>query len=329
MMDILYTVDNNFVPQLAANIYSVCSNAAADSEITFHVFSKGISNSNLDKLNAFVSKFGESIRFYDISNFMEQLGFNFDTTGWNEIVMARLLMARFLPTAISKIIYLDADTIVRGDISELWLQSLENNVLGMVPEPTVDKKRDQLLGLDRHFYFNAGVLLVDLNRWRELDCENHVLTYCKDKGDLLFANDQDALNGAFSHLIKPLSIGFNYSNVFDYYPFEFLDNLMPGFSSPDDYLDSKGNPTIVHYLGEERPWREGNTHRFSKDYKFCLSNTPWSDTPEEKGWKLYFVLWRIFNKTFGAIPQLRYGILNSLIPLFISFRAFKRNRSKI
>ena len=325
-MNLLYTVDNNFVPQLAANICSVVSNHSGIQDITFHVFSNGITEDNQHLLQEVVAKYNQNLAFYDISNFKDALGFDCDTSGWNEIVLARLLMAHFLPNEIERVIYLDGDTIVLGDIALLWNQDLKGCVVGMVPEPTVGPSRLNDLDLNGCLYHNAGVLLVDLKQWRSTCCEDQLLDYCERRSGRLFANDQDALNAVLKDKICSLSPVFNYSNIFDYYPYLFLNSLMPGFSDENNFNTARLKPIVVHYLGEERPWRRGNTHRFNNEYHFYLSETFWKDAKDEDGWGAYFLAWRTFNFLTRPFPQLRYKVISGLIPAFLKYRASKRNK---
>ena len=323
-MDIFYTVDDNFVPQLAANICSVCENHPQAGDLVFHIFSKGISKSNQENLNEFVVGYGQGIAFYDISGFMDKLGFEFDTAGWNEIVLARLFMAEFLPKELDRVIYLDADTLVLGDIADMWNQDLGEKTIGMVCEPTADRARRANLGISGHNYHNAGVLLVDLSKWRSRSYQKQILSFCQENSGKLFANDQDALNVVLKDDIQTLSPRFDYSNVFDYYSYKFLNKLMPGFATQEDFDASKKHPVVVHFLGEDRPWREGNTHRFNADYHRYLKKTPWVNARNEGGWGAYYIAWRVFNGVTKPFPQVRYGIINSLIPVFMKYRALKR-----
>ena len=325
-MNLLYTVDNNFVPQLAANIYSVISNHSGIYDITFHVFSNDITKGNQHLLQEMTTEHNQKLVFYDISNFKDALGFEFDTSGWNEIVLARLLMAHFLPNEIERVIYLDADTIVLGDIALLWNQDLKGCVVGMCPEPTVGSSRLNDLDLNGYLYHNAGVLLVDLQQWRLTCCEDELLDYCECHSGRLFANDQDALNAVLKDRICSLSPSFNYSNIFDYYSFAFLNSLMRGFSDEKSFITARSKPVIVHYLGEERPWRRGNTHRFNNEYHYYLSRTYWKDTEDDEGWGAYFLAWRVFNSLTRPFPRLRYKIISGLIPAFLKYRALQRNK---
>lgn len=323
-MNILYTVNNNFVPQLATCICSVCENNRDSENIQFYVLSDGVSSANKDALSRFVDGYGRAIQFIDIDGFMSAVGLELDTGGWNEVIMARLLMARLLPDGVNKVLYLDADTVVRRSLLDLWDENPVRGVLSMVMEPTASKPRRENLGIGHRPYFNSGVLLVDLKRWRKEGVETKILDYCSKNGDVLVASDQDAINVVLAEEIDAIPPKYNASNIFSYYPYNFLNRLMPAFSSEEDYIEARDNPVIVHYLGEERPWRNSNTHVYRSEYEEYLSKTPFSNTPPEKGWELYFILWRIFNALVRFFPSLRYRIIDGLIPFFLDFRSRKK-----
>jgi len=85
----------------------------------------------------------------------------------------------------------------------------------------------------------------------------------------------------------------------------------------------------IHYLGEERPWRKGTTHKYKKDYFKYLNKTEWKNTELETGWELYFVLYKMFLVILKPFPYIRYKIIDFLIPLFMKIRAKKvKERSK-
>lgn len=323
-MNILLTIDDNFVPQLAANICSVCENNQDAGDISFYIFDNGISDDNKQLLDDFVLSYKRSISFISIIGFMNTIGFEFDTTGWNEIVLARLLMSKFLPEEIERVLYLDGDTIVRGSLKELWDTDLEDCTLGAVVEPTANKERRRKLGIEQFPYYNAGVLLVNLANWRKGNAESRILNYCASNSDKLFANDQDAINVVLKDEIHTLSPSYNFSNVFIYYPFKTLSKLMPRFCDEEVFYEAKSNPCVIHYLGEERPWRKGSTHAYKADYDYYLSKTPWSKTPEEDGWELYFAVWKMFNLATKFFPRTRFAIMDSLIPLFIKQRSRRK-----
>lgn len=327
-MNILYTINDKFVPQLGAAICSVCENNRKNSDINFYLVSSGINDWNKESLKKLVKSYNQTIKIIELGKIDKYFDFEFDTTGWPPITLARLLMDKILPENIKRIIYLDADTIVRGDLSELWNINLGNKIVGMSIEPTIDKNRISVLNINKYPYYNAGVLIVDLEKWRKTGACKKIFDFYKVHNGKLFANDQDAINGALKDDIYTISPKYNFYNIFYQYPYSFMCKLMKPlkYISKEEYVKALKNPIIIHYLGEERPWRKGNTHKYKNDYKKYLSKTIWKDNPDEEGWKLYFICWRIFNLATKPFPKLRCNIINSLIPKFMQYRTKKRKK---
>ena len=327
-MNIIYTLNDKFVPQVAACICSVCENNKEMNNINFFVISQGITSQNKNKLKQLVEKYNRNIQIIELGHTEKYFDFEFDTSGWNSIVLARLIIDKLLPSDINKVLYLDGDTIVRGSLKELWDINLEDYVLAASAEPTQDRKRRISLGLEYKLYYNAGVLLINLKKWRKINAEKIILDYYKQHAGKLFANDQDAINGSLNDYIYTLSPKYNFYNIFYQYNYNFLKKLAEPakYITKDVYDDAVKNPIIIHYLGEERPWRIGNTHKYKNDYINYLNKTAWKGEGFENGWKLYFVCWNIFNVLTKPFPRIRYGIINALIPSFIKMRAKKNKK---
>lgn len=70
-MNLLYTVNEAFVPQLAASVASVCENSSPDDAIHFFVFCDKVSQTSKETLRSFLNKYCVEIDFIDIDGFME------------------------------------------------------------------------------------------------------------------------------------------------------------------------------------------------------------------------------------------------------------------
>lgn len=307
IMNILYTLNNKFVPQVATGICSICENNKEIEDITFYLISDGITQNNKQKLIGFGKKYNRNIIIKELGDIKQYFDFEFDTTGWNSIVLARLILDRFLPDSIKKVLYLDGDTIVRGSLKELWNINLKEKVLAASMEPTVDRKRKNNLGLENFPYYNAGVLLINLEKWRKDECGREILDFYKKNNGKLFANDQDAINGTLAGKIYTLLPKYNFYNIYYQYPYKFLKKLMGNvkYFNYNEFKECVENPIIIHYLGEERPWRKGNHHKYKKDYIKYLNKTPWKGQNYEKGWTFYFICWDIFNFITKPFPRIK------------------------
>lgn len=324
-MNILYTFNDKFVPQVATAITSVCENNKDIEDIWFYLMVLNVTSENKEKLETYIHSYNREVCFIELKDINQYFDFSFDTTGWSPIVLARLLIDRLLPDSVQRILYLDGDTIVRESLKDLWDTDLKECAIGASLEPTYAHDKKELIGLKGMPYYNAGVLLIDLANWRNNNVGEKIISFYSSYNGRLFSNDQDAINGSQKGKIYTLSPKYNYYNIFDQYPYSFLSRLCDyDYIDKDVFDEARKNPVIIHYLGEERPWRIGNHHRFKNDYDQYLNMTPWKGMNYEEGWRTYFVCWDIFNTVTKPFPSLRYSIINALIPSFLKLRARKK-----
>jgi GH25 family lysozyme M1 (1,4-beta-N-acetylmuramidase) len=148
------------------------------------------------------------------------------------------------------VLYLDGDIIVRHSLKELWETDLQGNVLGMVQEPTIKKERKETLGMAPDGkYYNAGIILMDLDAWRQKDAGRRIVDFYKAHGCKLFANDQDAINGELQHenikLVADVSAhnqGIDWDSL--WHSGE-IDGVIVRVSAGTDYVDSSFQENMI------------------------------------------------------------------------------------
>ena len=328
-MNIVYTTNEAFVAKVAASICSIFENNKTQDDIRIFIVGQGISEESKKRLLEMGDTYSRTVTIIPLQSIDTYIEFEFDTGGWNSIVLARLFLDKLLPKEIEKVLYLDGDTINLAPLEELWNTDLDGHVLGGCIEATVNKKQRENLGMVHLPYINAGVLLINLKLWRRDQTGQKILTYYKDNSGKLFANDQDAINGTLKNDILYLNPRYNFYNIYWFYPYRVLRRLMGDayYYSEKEVEYAIAYPAIIHYLGEERPWRRGNTHKYKKEYLKYLSVTPWHGEPMETGWERYFALWNLFNKVVGRFPMMRYKIINGMIPYMIRWRGKQLKKS--
>ena len=327
-MNVLYTTNDVFCSKVGTGICSVFENNRDLDEIHVYIIGQEISFENKQRFQALAATYQRSIDVIDLGDLHEFFPFDFDTLGWNPVVLARLVLDKLLPDSIEQILYLDGDTVNIRSLRDLLQIPITDYVLGGCIEATVSHERRIELGMEQLPYINSGVLWINLKKWREEHWGDQIIAYYREHDGKLFAPDQDAINGTLLEHITYLPPKYNFYNIYWFYPYRYLKKLMgtTPYYDAEVYAESIEHPTIIHYLGEERPWRKGNHHRFKADYQKYLALTPWKDEPEDTGWGFYFVCWDIFNFVMKPLPALRYRIIDGLIPAFMKWR--KRQRQK-
>ncbi len=236
--------DQGYVPFVYVLLASAFHHNA-DSRISIHAIAPAILPADGEAITQFVEQRGGRIYFYALAASATQ-GFalpNHKTSYFTLANYYRLFFADLVPQSLSKLLYIDIDTLVVGSLKDLFLTDLGGFALGAVHDTEMHLRTD--LGLTkREDYFNSGVLLINLPQWRlqgitERACDIAVRYPEKVKGWV----DQDALN---------LLLQGNWYRLDSRY------NLMNGFIPHDlpqrNYEKFLTDKVIVHYSGSPKAW---------------------------------------------------------------------------
>lgn len=174
-------------------------------------------------------------------------------------VFLRYFVADFVEE--EQALYLDCDIVVTRDLSEIFAVDLGSHPLGAV--------RD--LGGEVYFgeqIFNSGVLLINVNYWRENDIAGQLIEMTDNLHDKVTQDDQSILNMFFEN--RWLELPFPYNCI----------TLHTTFS---DYEPEKGlYPPVIHYLTERKPWKE-YTQSIYREVWWFYQGLDWSDIQEPVG----------------------------------------------
>jgi len=244
----------------------------------------------------------------DISDFEKRIPFEFATSGYNSIVLSRLFLCSYLSDNIERILYLDCDTIVNGSINELENISFGHNLIAAVPELYMPANKKALIGLKKkETYYNAGVLLINLKLWRAKNVELEFIEYFRMKNGRLLYNDQDILNHCCKGRILTLSQTYNLPPNLFYFPRYFVKRLQPAYNVEDSiaYMKIISSPVIIHYMGDERPWIQGNHNKYRKPYEYYWKKSPWKKDSMVQGQRVYMFCYHVLNLITIICPWFR------------------------
>ena len=286
-LNILYQFNEKYVPYAGVSITSVLKNNQNAEAITFYILGEGLSNKAIETLNQEVSSNHREIVYLDADNLIYKMKeLDMPTYRGSYAANMRLFLDEVLNVSVDRILYLDADTVVNADLSPLFLLDMQEKTMGMVLDSLGEKHKLQI-GLGKaDEYFNSGVILFDLKRWRQKEYSERIIKHVREQRNNYPAPDQDLLNVVCHGDIFRLDIRYNFQPIHAV----FSDRQFHRIMKPMVYYDgetiqvAREQVSIYHcfrFLGEF-PWHEGNLHPYNEIFDQYLGASPWKDYQKEK-----------------------------------------------
>lgn len=274
-INVVVAADNNYAQHAAVVIASIMANTKAK-EVGFYVLSDAIAEDRKKKIAATADRLGATVNFIELSQ-VDSFERLFTSGHISRVAYFRLDLARLLPDTVKRVIYTDVDLVFLKDIKELWATDLKTLPLGAVPDLGIlssDRMMEQkhkAIGVVREDgYFNSGVMLIDLEQWRNENYSQQLLDIAAEKQ--LRHHDQDVLNKFFKKRWQPLELKWNViPPVFNLY-FKLLFNSQYRSLA----LEARRNMAVMHFAGRVKPWNFPEQSCFNKDYYDYLALTPFA-----------------------------------------------------
>lgn len=256
-MNILITINENFLFPAKVMLYSL---AKYHRDLRIFMIYSEFSDEQLAELKEFVKQkcHAEFVPVM-VENIFKDAPLS-EQYGKPELYY-RLMTPYVLPAELDRVLYMDADIIIKGDLSLFYEQDLEGAYAAFVKdrydfcEEVVAQKKK--LGLsDEDTYFNSGVILFDLKAFRENIKLEDILEFIKENRDALRFFDQDTFNVLLRKHKKLCEERYN----FQVYPFEDLN------------IQDVKDMVVVHFTDLPKPWDE--------KYNGHLDELFWSNVTE-------------------------------------------------
>ena len=174
---------------------------------------------------------------------------------------------------LDRLLFLDLDLIVVESLRALWETDLQENYVAAVTN-VLPRHYAGLLaaaGFEVTTYFNAGVLLMDLELMRHDRCTEAMVDYGVSNADDLVLRDQDALNAVLGRRRRALHPRWNCMNSFFVYPWS------ADVFDPIALEEAKRSPAIRHFEGPgvNKPWHYLCEQDSRELYAEHRRQTPW------------------------------------------------------
>ncbi|OQA49247.1 MAG: General stress protein A [Bacteroidetes bacterium ADurb.Bin302] len=277
-LSIVYATDDNYAQHVAVSILSIYKTAQDISLYEFYILGNNLSTHVEGKLRKMLDSIGIVYNVIEISSFFNTLPIGIAIANLTISTYSRLFLAEILPKNIDKVLYLDCDTLIVRDISSLQDFPMGDSMICGVEDTMYPEMKIQI-GLNKEdSYINAGVLLINLKKWRETSITIRFLDFIKKFNAKVPHLDQGVINGVLrNHQLLPLIYNVQ-SPIYAIHRYEDLlkFHCIDKFYSKEEVEQAKNSPTILHFTSffVGRPWFRFCLHPKRNCYRELLKETP-------------------------------------------------------
>lgn len=237
---IFFAIDDEYIPFFAVALQSLIENASKEYNYLIKILHTNVQTEHIEQIKKYESK-NVNIEFVDLSYYIEKVQDKLYTRDYyTNTTYFRLFLPELYPQ-YDKVLYLDSDIIVVGDISELYNTDMDTNLVAAAPDDIIQYNKvfqdyaELVVGVAKYqHYFNAGVLLMNLDELRKFKFQEKFL-YLLGTVKFSVAQDQDYLNRLCKGRVNLISHDWN---VMPYVNVE---------TKPEDIK-------LIHYNFAYKPW---------------------------------------------------------------------------
>jgi lipopolysaccharide biosynthesis glycosyltransferase len=252
---LVFAADEGFALPLAVTMGSALGKLHPAAVVEVCVLDNGLSESSRARLSKVVDRVrrGQEVRWLSVpAHRLAKVAV--PDARFTSASYSRLLAPELVPGHIERVVYLDSDVLVRRDLSPLFTIELGDAPVAGVRDFIIPTTAHELSGVrepgQSEPYFNAGVLVIDLPRWRDAALGEHALQYAAT-GDALPLVDQDALNAVVTSWHE-LDYRWNVQEAL------FWGDRRPRSAFGDDLYhqrwDLYRSAAVLHFAGGPKPW---------------------------------------------------------------------------
>lgn len=273
MIQILASTDERYAAYCGIMLTSVFENTP--SAEAYIMVDKPLSAKQRFHFSKLEKKYSTSIHFIVVDSSSLK---DVPTLSWTLPAYFRILAPSLLPASIDKILYLDCDIIVNGDLTPLWETPLTGKSVAAVIESGSHNPACNYFGRlgyeEKYGYFNSGVLLMNLEYWRTNGIQKKALDYIENHKDIIRFPDQDVLNCVLKGTNVYLHSTYNFQSYFvEKKTYAFLEERTKNEME-------EAEPVIAHIM--RKPWNiRTYPYPFYKLWHRYKRLSPWKYKPDK------------------------------------------------
>lgn len=329
-MNVLYFCSDAFSKVAAVTITSLLENNKNFEEINIYLVGDEVSESNKQFLvNIIESKYNR--HFIYIESPLPNDCFEYDFKDKYQMgrTWMRLCMTKVIPDNVDRVLCMDSDTLVLGDLSEMWNIDMKDNLLAGVADcVNVRAFKKHFMMEDGDIYCNAGMFMYNMKAWRESGVEERFKKIIQGLNGNVFFVEQTLLNSVCRGKIIKLNAEYNSYTLFYAFSYKNLIRWRKPtlFYTSEEVEYAMNNPKIIHYTNNfymiSRPWVEHSEHPMADEFRKYMKMIGWNTLDKDtRSFKQKFV-----HKLIHCVPPciLAYMVnflYNTYRPIYLSAKA--------
>jgi len=262
-MNILIAINNAYIDYAKTMLYSLKINNPVEYDI--YLMYNQLNRQGIQSMQKFCSQNSMQLHPIHVAD-TELEGMTLGNAHFSIEMYYRIFVQKYVPETLDRILWLDADIVVDGSITEFYNMDMDGQLIaacadcGWNSEETVIRCKNKLNLPEEHVYFNSGVILFDLNAIRKQLEFGTILDTLKRYQDVLVFPDQDILNVLYDGKTKMISKRFNYQIGLER-------------KKADVQKDAA---VVLHFTGSVKPWHP-NYEAYCAEYywKYALKRGQW------------------------------------------------------
>lgn len=331
-MNVLYFCSDAFAKVAATTMTSLLENNKKFDSITIYLVGDEVTEENKKFLRSIIEgKYNRKFIYIESPTPNECFEYDFKDKYQMGRTWMRLCMTRVIPESVDKVLCMDSDTLVLGDLSDMWNIDMKDNLLAGVADcVNVKAFKKHFMMEDGDIYCNAGMFLYNMKAWRKSGVEEKFKKIIQGLNGNVFFVEQTLLNSVCRGRIIKLPAEYNSYTLF--YAFSYK-NLIRWrnptlFYTPEEVEVAKKHPKIIHYTNNfymiSRPWVENSEHPMAGEFRKYMKMIGWTELDKDKRtFKQQFIHGLIHAIPQGVLAYIVNFLYNTYRPIYLTNKARK------
>lgn len=283
-MYICYASSDFYARETGISLLGLLDNNPGLATDKIFILDYGITDENKKKINNIVDNYDKKIEYLSAKSILENIQFELKLENFRGSLAtySRAFIDKLIPVYVKKLLYIDSDTVVTGDVTGLEFFDMGDCCMaGAAAVGFYDGRHSEELELisGNTCYYSCGIVLFDLNNWKKRDCFSMMADVLKKKDNYPYA-DQTLINNAIPEKwLKLLPIKYNYTSHIFNAKWRLRQMKQGNWYSEEEILECVQSPSIVHYPGNplNRPWYKGCLSDQQDVYLKYRNLSPWKE----------------------------------------------------